>query len=250
MEKTIIVANWKMHPVKLSQAREILFEVIGGLKSTRDSDKEIVFCPPFLWFEDLAAQVKNKRGVALGAQNCHWEQGGAYTGEISSAMLANAGAKYVILGHSERRQLMGETDEIVNLKIKAALKADLKPILCVGEKDGEEMNIRVEEQLSKDLASLSVNQTKEIIIAYEPVWAIGSGKPCPPDSALSATLFIRRILTKLYSRFLAEKIPVIYGGSVEAQNASGYIKTANMNGLLVGGASLEAKEFLKIIGSF
>jgi triosephosphate isomerase len=252
MTKKIIIANWKMHPTKQLEAKKILIEVISVLKLPRGSEKEIVFCPPFLWLEALVAEVKNKKGVAFGAQNCHWEQSGAYTGEISASMLAHSGVKYVILGHSERRQYLGETNEIVNLKIKAALKAGLKPILCVGEKDGEEMNLAVEQQLVGGLAGLSMKQMNETAVVYEPVWAISTqaGRSCLPDDALSTHLFIRRLLTKLYSRFVAEKIPVLYGGSVDAQNASSYIKIAHMNGLLVGGASLEAEEFLKIISSF
>ncbi len=252
MLKTLIVANWKMNPMKLDQAKSLLSDVIIGLKSGKIGDKEIIFCPPFLWLAVLADEYKNKKGLVFGAQNCHWEQSGAYTGEISAPMLASAGAKYVILGHSERRQYLGETDEIINLKIKAALKAGLKPILCVGEKDGEEMNLVVEQQLVGGLAGLGMRQINEIAIVYEPVWAISTqaGRSCLPDDALSAQLFIRRLLTKLYSRFVAEKIPVLYGGSVDGQNASNYIKIANMNGLLVGGASLEAQEFIKVINSF
>ena len=236
-----------MNPVKLVEAKKILAALIKEAGSAKNIETEIIICPPFLWLSDLAAEFKNKRSLAFGAQNCHWELSGAYTGEVSAAMLAEMGTKYVILGHSERRQFMGETDAIVNLKIKTVLKTELRPILCVGEKDGEEMNLVVEEQLNKDLMGLNVNQMREIIIAYEPVWAIGTGRPCLPDNALSATLFIKRILTKIYSRFLAEKTPILYGGSVEAKNALDYIKIANMNGLLVGGASLEVEEFIKII---
>jgi triosephosphate isomerase len=164
-------------------------------------------------------------------------------------MLADLGVKYVILGHSERRNFMGETNEIINLKIKAALKAKMKVILCVGEKAGEEMNLVVEQQLVTGLSGLSVSQMKDIAIAYEPVWAIGTGNACLPESAQSATLFIKRILTKLYSRFLADQVPVLYGGSVIAENCADYIKISRMNGLLVGGASLDNQEFGKIISN-
>jgi len=247
MSKTLIVANWKMNPAKLAEARKLLAEVATEARPAKNSDSEIVICPPFIWLGKLMEEFKPKKGLSFGAQNCHWELGGAYTGEISAAMIANLGAEYVILGHSERRHYFGETDEIINLKIKAALKAKLKPVLCVGERAGEEMNLAVEGQLEKDLAGLSVGQMKEVVIAYEPVWAIGTGNACLPDNALSATLFIRRILTKLYSRFLADKTSVLYGGSVDARNAADYIKKARMNGLLVGGASLEAEEFIQII---
>lgn len=244
-----IIANWKMNPKTVKEAEALFEQVKIGVKGVKDA--KVVVCPPFIWL----SKFKPVSCLTLGAQNCHWENppagGGAYTGEISANMLIDLGVEYVIVGHSERRKYLGETDEIVNSKIKTAIKAGLKPIFCVGEKAGEEMNLAVEGQLTKGLAGLSVKQMGEIVITYEPVWAISTqgGRPCLPDDALSANLFIRRILTKLYSRFLAEKIPVIYGGSVNSQNAADYIKKANMNGLLVGGASLNGEEFGKIIQS-
>jgi len=243
MNKILIIANWKMNPKTFREASKLFEAVKKSVK--KSNDVKVVICPPALWLKEL--EPGSNFNLSLGVQNCHWEVSGAYTGELSPRMLADAGAEFVIIGHSERRNFMGENDEIVNLKIKAALSARLRPILCVGERAGEEMSLVVENQLIKDLAGLSVNQTKEIVIAYEPVWAIGTGNNCLPDNALSATLFIRKTLTKLYSRFLADKISVIYGGSVCADNVDGYIKQARMNGVLVGGASLEASEFVKII---
>jgi triosephosphate isomerase len=241
--KKIIIANWKMNPKNFKEA-QALFDSIK--KAKRGPENEVVICPPFVWLRSLA--LKNTaKGISFGAQNCHWEISGAYTGEVAAVMTADAGAKYVILGHSERRQFMGETNEIINLKIKTALKAGLKPILCVGEKAGEEMSSVLEEQLARATASLSVNQAKEIIVAYEPVWAIGTGNACSPDNALSAALFVKKTLTKLYSRFLADKILILYGGSVTSLNAIDYLDKAQMDGLLVGGASLNEKEFGKII---
>ncbi len=243
MSKKLIIANWKMNPRTPNSARLLLEEAKESIRGVKNV--QVVICPPTVWLADL----KPSAAIKLGAQNCHWEVGGAFTGEVSAMMLADAGAECVILGHSERRQFMGETDEIINLKIKAALKAKLKPILCVGEKAGEEMGVAVEQQLVAGLAGLSVNQAKELVVAYEPVWAIssGGGQPCLPDEALSAGLFIRKTLTKLYSRFLAEKIPVLYGGSVDGQNSVSYIAQARLDGLLVGGASLDAKEFSQIV---
>lgn len=224
-----------------------LFEAIkkgaGNAKKT-----EVIICPPFCWLPKLKAGA----GLKLGGQNCHWEVSGAYTGEVSAAMLADSGADFVILGHSERRQYLGETDEIINLKIKAALKAKLQPILCVGEREGEEMGSVVERQLTGALAGLSVNQVKSTVIAYEPVWAISTqhqNRHCSPDDALSAALFVKRLITNLYSRFLADKISLLYGGSVDSQNAADYIVKAGMNGLLVGSSSLDSGEFIKIIES-
>jgi len=241
MSKIFVVGNWKMNPKSFKEARE-LFESIK--KAIKKTDKvKVIVCPPSLWLKELNPGTN----LSLGSQNCHWEVSGAYTGELSSQMLADAGAKYVIVGHSERRQFMGESDEIVNLKIKAALREKLKPILCVGEKMGEEMSFVLERQLAGSLAGLSVNQMKEVMIAYEPVWAIGTGHNCLPDNALSATLFIKKTLTKLYSRFLADKVPILYGGSVHSDNEDTYIKQARMDGVLVGGASIKAKEFIKIV---
>lgn len=241
MNTIIIVANWKMNPKTAKEALALFEAVKNGARSIKNA--QVIVCPPFLWLPKL----KTTGALKLGGQNCHWEVSGAYTGEVSAAMLSVSGARYVILGHSERRHYLGETDEVINLKIKAALKAGLRPILCVGEKEGEEMNLVIEEQVTKALAGLTVNQTKEIIIAYEPVWATGTGRACLPDDALSAALFIKRLVTKLYSRFLADKILVLYGGSVNSHNAADYLIKAGMNGLLVGGASLDAEEFVKIV---
>ncbi len=248
MNKILIVANWKMNPKTRNGARVLLEAVKENIKGVKTV--QVVICPPAVFLPVLVASVSTRKsygGFAFGAQNCHWEVSGAFTGEISAGMAADSGAEYVILGHSERRQFMGETDEIINLKIKAACKAKLKPILCVGEKANEEMGLVVEQQLIAALAGLSVNQMKDMIVAYEPVWAIGTGNNCSPDNALSAALVIRKTITKLYSRFLAEKVPVLYGGSVNGQNDISYITQARMDGLLVGGASLDAGEFVKIV---
>lgn len=241
MGKNLIIANWKMNPKNAKEAQSLFDAVKAGVRNIKNI--QVIICPPAIWLPIF----KSSAIIKLGAQNCHWETSGAYTGEISANMLADAGAEYVILGHSERRQFMGETDEIVNLKIKTALKVKLKPILCVGERAGEEMGLVIESQLTNALAGLGVNQVKEIIAAYEPIWAIGTGDHCLPDSALSAGLFIKKTITKLYSRFLADKIPVLYGGSVDAQNNRVYISQAHLDGLLVGGASLVTEEFVNII---
>ena len=243
MNKIFIIANWKMNPKTFKEASELFEGVKKAVK--KSGDIKVILCPPALWLKEL--KPGTNLNLSLGAQNCHWEASGAYTGELSPQMLADAGAEFVIVGHSERRNYMGESDEIINLKIKAILRAKLRPILCVGEQTGEEMSLAVEGQLTKDLAGLSINQMKDVIIAYEPIWAIGTGNNCLPDNALSAILFIKKTLTKLYSRFLADKTPIIYGGSVHADNENNYVKQARMDGVLVGGASLDADEFVKII---
>ena len=243
MSKYLIVANWKMNPKTLKEAQALFEAVKNGVKGAKEV--EVVICPPFVWLSKLNPGAK----IKLGAQNCHWKNKGAYTGEVSTPMLTDLGVKYALVGHSERRQFLGETDEIINLKIKAALRVKLRPILCVGEKEGEKIEQIVEGQLVNALAGLNNSQLKEVIIVYEPVWAIGPGDPCLPDNVLSANLFIRRVLTKLSSRFLADQTPILYGGSVEAANAADYISKTRTNGLLVGGASLDPEEFVKIIQS-
>lgn len=253
MSKIMVVANWKMNP-KTAKDAEALFEAVKeGIKGAKNV--ETVIGAPAIFLPVLGASVcKNSNGLFLGAQNCHWETQGKYTGEVSAPMLADAGAEYVILGHSERRKYMGETDKIVNLKIKAALKAELIAIICVGEQEGEEMGEAVSRQLVECLADISRGQLKDVIFVYEPVWAIsngiiGSGDACSPDTVFKANLLIKKILAGLFGRFLAEKVRVIYGGSVDAKNAQSFIKEAGMKGLLVGGASLNAAEFVKIVKS-
>ncbi|PJA64006.1 MAG: triose-phosphate isomerase, partial [Candidatus Portnoybacteria bacterium CG_4_9_14_3_um_filter_43_11] len=193
----------------------------------------------------------------LGAQDCFWENKGAYTGEISSLMLKDLGCQYVIVGHSERRKYFGESDEIINRKLKAVLKNRMKPVFCVGEetrdslngngKQINEMGLIVGEQLEKGLIGISTERIREIIFAYEPIWAIGTGQACLPDDAMKARLFIRKILSKLYSRETAEKARIVYGGSIDSKNVSDYVKNAKMDGILVGGASINASEFNKIV---
>jgi len=206
---------------------------------------ETIICPPFCYLPMFSGAKK----IKLGGQNLFWELQGAYTGEISGKMLKGLGCDYVILGHSERRHFLGETDEIINLKIKAAIKSGLMAIFCVGENAGEEIGEIITKQINEGLKDISKAQIKNVIIAYEPVWAIGSGNPCLPENAFGANLLIKKILTSLYSRFIADNTRIIYGGSVDAKNAAWYIKESQMNGCLVGGASLEAEEFIKIVAA-
>lgn len=247
----LIVANWKMNPQKIDEARKILKgikEGIGDIKGV-----EIIICPPFVylpyWVEFFK---KDEKKIKLGAQDCFWQEKGAFTGEVSPKMLKDLGVEYVILGHSERRKYFGETDEMINKKLKAAISAKLKPILCVGETErelgirnyelGEVKNV-LRNQLKmalKNIPNSLFQIPNSLIIAYEPVWAIGTGNPCPPEEAKKVLLFLRKIL---------KKNQILYGGSVNSENAIYYIKEANFDGLLVGGASLKAKEFIKIVKS-
>ncbi len=240
-----IVANWKMNPESLIEAKALLNEIVRVLKRTKNL--EVVICPPFVYLSELKSKISKLKNFKLGAQNCFWEHKGAFTGEISPLMLKNLGCEYVILGHSERRQYLEEKDIDINKKIKSALESGLKVILCVGEtleqrQFGEQKKI-VKAQLDLDLKSLGTLKfdiQRSVLIAYEPVWAIGTGNFCQPREALEMAEFIKREVGQL---------KVLYGGSVTSSNAKNYLFQGKIEGLLVGGASLKSKEFIKIIKS-
>jgi len=252
MHKPLIIANWKMNPTTLKEAEHLFGSIEKEARKVKDA--EVVICPPFVWLVSLVAfarsglSPKDER-VAFGGQDCFWEEKGAYTSQVSPLMLKNLGCQYVIIGHSDRRKYFEESNELVNRKIKTALNARIRPILCVGEEVEDEMSLIVGEQLEKDLFGIPEAKIREIVIVYEPVWAISAnnGIDCSSDETMKAGLFIRKTLTKLYNRSIAEKVKIIYGGSVTSQNAADYIKGAAMNGLLIGNASLNATEFVKII---
>lgn len=245
-----------MNPQTIAEAKRLFNSVKKGLRGFKKA--EAVVCPPFIYIPVLRAFTltrfsASQAGLVLGAQDCFLEQKGAYTGEISPSMLKDTGCQYVIIGHSERRRYFKETDEMINKKLKAVLEKRLKPILCIGEtkeerNDGKTENV-LKKQIESDLKGISgfKLQVSGFCIAYEPVWAIGTGKPCDIEEAQKMGLLIRKIITKLYNSSTAEKVRILYGGSVNSRNAVGYIKESCFQGLLVGGASLEAKEFIKII---
>lgn len=230
--KNLIVANWKMNPVSKKEALDI-FE---GIKNMAGENAEVVVCPPFVYLSEL-------KGLAIGAQNIYFEEKGAFTGEVSVAMLKDLGVEYVIIGHSERRKYFSETDEIINKKIKATLEAGLKVIFCIGETLEEMEAGRKEEVLERQLkAGLDrITDFANINIAYEPVWAIGTGNNCDVNEAKEALEFIKKNISA--------ETRILYGGSVKSENSAGYIREAGFNGLLVGGASLNPEEFIKIIKS-
>jgi triosephosphate isomerase len=238
--KTLIVANWKMNPQTLKQARQIFDAVKKDLSKVKNNKSEIAICPPFPYLSAI-----NDKKINLGAQNCFWEQKGAFTGETSCAILKDLGCKYVLVGHSERRKYFNETNENINKKIKAILDAKMIPILCIGETLAERKQGIVQKVLQKQITSALKNiskfkvQSSKFIIAYEPIWAIGTGKSCDIDTALNVNLLIKKIINA----------PLLYGGSVNSDNARSYIQDAKMDGLLIGGASLKPKEFIKIIKS-
>jgi len=238
----LIVANWKCNPTTLEGAKE-LFSDYGKLIDKKDN---VVVCPPFVYLTEVLPRG-HEGGFSIGAQDCFYEEKGAYTGEISSLMLKDLGCQYVIIGHSERRKYFSETDETINKKIKTALSAGLTPIFCVGETEGQrnggEAESVVRQQLAEGLREISNFKLKisNLVVAYEPVWAIGTGKACGPEDARKMLEFIKKEIK--------EPIRVLYGGSVNGKNAAGYIKEAGFQGLLVGGASLDAEEFAKIAQS-
>jgi len=248
--KPLIIANWKMNPQALAEAKELFISVKRGVKNIRNV--EVVICPPFPYLSIINNQLSL---IQLGAQDCFWENppagGGAFTGEVSPVMLKDLGCKYVIVGHSERRRYFGETDEMINKKLKAVLKVKLKPILCIGEtkkqKEKGEAQSVLKSQLKKGLEKVSKKEIQNIIIAYEPIWAIGTGKSCDTNTAMSMSLLIKKIIGQLYSRGALKNLKILYGGSVDSKNVKGFIKEAQIEGVLVGGASLDAKEFIQLV---
>ncbi len=238
--KPLIVANWKMNPVTMKEAEELfnsVFECVKNIKNT-----ETVICPPFIYLPLL-------KGLTLGAQDCYWEEKGAYTGEVSVAMLKEMGCKYVIIGHSERRKIFNETNQNVNKKLKSVLEEGLIPIMCIGETEQEREQEKTEEVLKQELTEgfEGISNVSNLVIAYEPIWAIGTGNPCDIEEAKEMNLLIKRIISKLYNLAVSKKIRILYGGSVKANNAEGYLKQVEFDGLLVGGASLSAQEFVDLI---
>jgi len=249
--KKIIVANWKMNPQKPKEAERIFNYLLKNLKTKAKA--LVVVCPPFLYIEKLLNIKKKSRSkaVKLGAQNCFWEEKGAYTGEVSPNMLKAFGVEYVILGHSERRFILGENSQTISRKIKQAIKAGLTPILCIGEpreerKKGKAFQF-LEKEIKSSLKGISLQEAKKVIIAYEPIWAIGTGNFCPADDALTVALFIKKVVSKKFGAKTAKSLKVLYGGSIDANNAKSYLKQEAISGLLVGSSSLKPKEFLKII---
>ena len=229
MKKKLIVANWKCNPTALIKARRLFDSIKKGFKNIKGA--EVVICPPFVYLPILMIPSSAHQKLSFGGQSCFWEEKGAFTGEISPVILKELGCKYVIVGHSERRKYFSETDKVVGKKIKAALKSGLQPILCADKVA----------QIKKVLKGITQKEIKKITFAYEPIWAIGTGK--------TPTYAQARKVKAAIKKFLGKKTVVLYGGSVNPQNARGFIKEAGFDGLLVGGASLKPKEFIKIAQS-
>lgn len=244
MRIPFIAGNWKMNTTA-TEAERLVLEMLEKLDRTKGVEK--VLCPPFVSLIAVSMMLQNS-SIKLGAQNMYFETQGAYTGEISPLMLKEL-CEFVILGHSERRWYFGETDEIVNKKIKAALANKLKPILCVGERLEENEAGKTEEVVNRQvMAALNgVEPVRELVIAYEPVWAIGTGKAASSKQAAATIQFIRDVVAKLWNKSLAQYLRVLYGGSVASANIAEFISHPEIDGALVGGASLKAQEFVNIV---
>lgn len=248
MRLKIIAGNWKMNMTNIEGVRlaRQLVEHAGETDNPR-----VVICPPYTALSEVAATIKGSR-IFMGAQNMYYKESGAFTGEISPSMLLTTGASYVILGHSERRIYFAETNAIVNNKVKLALKSGLIPIVCLGEKlemrEAGKTEKVVGEHLDGSLAGLTEEEMRKTVIAYEPVWAIGTGRTATPDMAQKVHTFIRNRIREKYND-VAENMAILYGGSVNGDNAGGLLVQVDIDGALVGGASLKAEEFIKIINS-
>ena len=246
--QTIIAGNWKMNKTP-KEAEALLKEVIP---KAANAACEVVVCTPYVDLPAACAAVQGSK-VSVGAQNCHFKASGAYTGEISTGMLTELGVSYVIIGHSERREYFAETDETVAEKVAVALAAGLRPILCVGESlEQREQNVtdeHIRTQIKKDLSKVSAEDMKKVVIAYEPIWAIGTGKTATSAQAQEVCKMIRGTLAELYGEAVAESVTIQYGGSMNAKNAAELLGQPDIDGGLIGGASLKAEDFGQIIAA-
>jgi triosephosphate isomerase len=246
--KPLVAGNWKMHRTG-PEALELIQQLKDGYTAGR---AEVMVAPPFTALEAVSRALETSE-IALGAQNVHWEAQGAFTGEISAGMLKALGCAYVIVGHSERRQLFGETDSSVSKKARAVLHAGMRPLVCIGETLAERDAGRtlqvVATQLQGSLAGVAVEEMTHVVLAYEPVWAIGTGRNATPAQAQEVHAHVREQLVRLFGRPVGESIRILYGGSVKADNAAELLGQADVDGALVGGASLKAQEFLAIVAA-
>jgi len=252
----LVVANWKMNPLTIREAERLIRNFEAGIEKIGKNDflkkVELVICPPFPYL----GRINKSKFFKLGSQNIHFEARGAFTGEVSIRMVEDAGAKFTIIGHSERRINFGETDTQVNLKLKAALQSSLCPIICVGEsfeerKNGETTQV-IAKQIKKALEKVSILSLPRIVVAYEPIWAISTSKnaSCEVDNAndiMGIMILIKKIISEIYQKDVASRVRIIYGGSVNPGNVSDLLEINSLSGVLVGGASLSAFDFLPIL---
>lgn len=253
MRKKIAAGNWKMNTT-LTEGKQLASEIANMSRDEVQGEVQMILIPPFPFLGSVQSLVDGKKNIAIGAQNCHEKESGAYTGETSAQMLASMGVEYVVIGHSERREYFSEGHELLADKTKAVLEAGLTPIFCCGEKldirEAEKHFEVVEKQISESLYGLSVDEIKKVVIAYEPVWAIGTGVTASSDQAQEIHKFIRGILSKQYNEEVAQSISILYGGSVKPSNANELFSCADVDGGLIGGASLKSRDFVDIAKSF
>lgn len=246
MKNKIIAGNWKMNKLR-TEAEQLITELIPKVA---DTENTVIICVPYT---DLCKAVKLTKGtnIHVGAQNCHWAESGAFTGEIAPSMLAELGVEYVVIGHSERRTYFGETDATVLARTKAALKANLKPIVCIGEtleeRNGGNMEKVLRRQVEEGFADISADELKNIIVAYEPVWAIGTGVTATDEQANDAIGFVRSVFAEKYGKAAAKELYIQYGGSMNDKNAAGLLAMSEIDGGLIGGASLVADKFAAVV---
>jgi triosephosphate isomerase (TIM) len=254
MRKRIVAGNWKMNK-SFSEAGSLITEIVSAIgKSGVPENSHVIIAPPFPYIELAVNLTKNIDTISVAAQNCHTEDKGAFTGEISAAMISSLGAKYVIIGHSERRAYFNEEDDFLSKKVAAALHNDLIPIFCCGEnlteRKNENQNRIVQKQLENGLFMLDEVEIRKTIIAYEPVWAIGTGVNATPAQAQKMHAFIRQLLLKKYGEAISSEYVILYGGSCNAVNARELFANPDVDGGLIGGASLKAEDFMSIVNSF
>ncbi len=250
MNKTI-VANWKMSPATLQEAQELFKFTMEQTSRLGEKNLNVIVCPPFVFIEELAKMLNQKHGgggISLGAQDIFWEAKGAYTGEVSTTMLKNFNITHVLIGHSDRRYVLNESDEVINKKLKATLKADIKPVLLVGEREmGDTKEDILVNQVSRGLDGLTRDQISQIMFAYEPVWAISTNPGAKADTPENASQTIKLINSILVKNYKLKSQPFLYGGSVNEQNISAFLNQPEINGAVIGGASLRKEGFGRML---
>jgi triosephosphate isomerase len=253
MRKKIVAGNWKMNQ-DYTSGMALFSEILTMVQDEVLGDQQVIVCPPFIHLSSLAALSKGTSNLAIGAQNCHQAESGAFTGEVAAAMIASVGAQYVILGHSERRQYFGETDALLAEKTDTVLANGLQPIFCIGEtlkerESGKFLDI-IANQLKNGVFHLSAEAFTKVVLAYEPVWAIGTGLTASPEQAQEVHAFIRKEIAKQYDTAIAEACTILYGGSCNPKNAAELFAQQDIDGGLIGGASLKSRDFVDIVKTF
>ncbi len=253
MRKQIVAGNWKMN-CTIEEGQKLTSEVVQLVQDEVQNEAEVIFVPPFIHLISLNERLPFKDQVLIGAQNCHQNESGAFTGEISASMIKSCGGSHVIIGHSERREYFGESDALLAEKVNTVLKNELTPIFCCGERlESREINTQeavVGEQVRNALFHLTPEEISKVVIAYEPVWAIGTGKTASAEQAQEMHAFIRQAIAEKYSTDVADSISILYGGSVKPENAKEIFSKPDVDGGLIGGASLKSRDFVDIVKAF